>query len=78
MSVNLVLGQWRIQDFPDVGAPTPKGDVKSYYFVSVSTDGRSILEIGYDADTWCGLYRCKLMWAITRANVNANTDARCR
>ena len=24
--------QWGIQDFPEVGAPTPKVDVKSYYF----------------------------------------------
>ena len=26
--------QWRIQDFPHVGAPTPKVDVKSYYFAN--------------------------------------------
>ena len=25
--------QWQIQDFPKVGAPTPKVDVKSYYLV---------------------------------------------
>ena len=26
--------QWRIQDFLEVGAPTPKVDVKSYYLAN--------------------------------------------
>ena len=26
--------QWRIQDFPEVGMPTPKVDVKSYYLAN--------------------------------------------
>ena len=26
--------QWRIQDFPEVGAPTPKVDMKGYYLAN--------------------------------------------
>ena len=29
-----VCQQWRIQNLPDVGAPTPKLDVKSYYLAN--------------------------------------------
>ena len=29
-----------------------------------------MLENGYDADAWCGLYRYKLMWAITGGNAD--------
>ena len=39
--------------------------------VCVSIDTRSRLEIGYDTDTWCGLYRCKSMWTITSLNTYA-------
>ena len=28
--------QWRIQDFPEVGASAPKVDVKSYYLANFS------------------------------------------
>ena len=36
----------------------------------------SMLVNGYDADAWCGLYRYKLMWAITSVKAYADTDAR--
>ena len=32
--VKFVHLQWRIQDFPEEGAPTPKLDVKSYYLAN--------------------------------------------
>ena len=38
---------------------------------TVSVDARSMLEIGYEVDAWCGLYRCKSMWTIT--SINADT-----
>ena len=29
-------GQWRIQDFPEVGAPTPPGGALTYVFAEIS------------------------------------------
>ena len=34
-----------------------------------------ILENGYDADTWCGLYRYRLMRPITSVNADDDSDA---
>ena len=61
--------------------PTPNFTLNVIYYinwptpsvcVSVSIDARSMLEIGYDADNWCGLYKYKSMWAIT--SVDADPD----
>ena len=38
----------------------------------------SMLENGYEADAWCGLYRYKSMWAITSVNADADADADSR
>ena len=35
----------------------------------------SMIENGYDADTWSRLHRCKLMWAMTNINADADADA---
>ena len=42
--------------------------------VSVTTDARSVLVNGHDADAWCGLCRYKSMWAITSINAVARCD----
>ena len=38
--------QWRIQDFTELAAPTPKVDVKSYYLANFSKKRMKLKEFG--------------------------------
>ena len=40
-----IINQWRIQDFSEVGAPTPKVDVEGYYLANFSQKQHEIERI---------------------------------